>query len=87
MIDYLKKFEKTLVVTLVILMSLVLLLTTIDLGGVIVKNILTPPVGLLEIAELKDILGLFLMVLVGLELLEIIKIYFKTKLSRQRFWY
>jgi uncharacterized membrane protein (DUF373 family) len=52
------------------MMALVLLLSTIELGWVIVKDIVTPPIFLLEIDELLDIFGLFMLVIIGIELLE-----------------
>ena len=75
--DLLKKFEKAITVTLVVMMAIVVLLATIELGWIIIKDIITPPVFLLEIEELLDIFGLFLLVLIGVELLETIKAYLK----------
>jgi uncharacterized membrane protein (DUF373 family) len=77
MLDLLKKFEKMVTGTLVVLMAVVVLLATIELGWIIVQDIFTPPVFLLEIDELLDIFGLFLLVLIGVELLETIKAYLK----------
>jgi len=80
MLDLLKKFEKGVTVTLVVLMALVVLLATVELGWIIVKDIITPPAFLLEIDELLDIFGLFLLVLIGVELLETIKAYVKENI-------
>ncbi|NTW60702.1 MAG: phosphate-starvation-inducible PsiE family protein [Nitrospirae bacterium] len=77
MLELLKKFEKAVTVTLVVMMAVVVLLATIELGWIIVKDVITPPVMLLEINELLDIFGLFLLVLIGVELLETIKAYLK----------
>jgi len=77
MLELLKKFEKAITATLVVLMAIVVLLATIELGWIIVQDIVTPPVFLLEINELLDIFGLFLLVLIGVELLETIKAYLK----------
>jgi len=79
MLEQLKKFEKAVTVTLVVMMAIVVLLATIELGWIIVKDIITPPVMLLDINELLDIFGLFLLVLIGVELLETIKAYLKEK--------
>jgi uncharacterized membrane protein (DUF373 family) len=79
MIHYIKKFEKFIILTLVVMMALVLLLSTIDLGWVIYKDVVSAPIFLLEIDELLEIFGLFLLVLIGVELLETI---FKTYLSQ-----
>jgi uncharacterized membrane protein (DUF373 family) len=76
MIALIKKFEKFLIFSLVVMMAIVLLLATIELGWIIVKDIATPPLFLLEIDELIEIFGLFMLVLIGIELLEtIIKTY------------
>ena len=57
---------------LVVLMAVVLLLSTIELAWVIIKDIITPPIILLEIDELLEIFGLFMLVLIGIELLDTI---------------
>jgi uncharacterized membrane protein (DUF373 family) len=75
MIAALKFFEKLVVFSLVGMMALVVALATLELGWVLVKDIITPPVFLLEINELLDIFGLFLLVLIGIELLDTIKSY------------
>lgn len=72
---YLKRFEITIIVALVVMMVLIILLATIELGYIIVKDIITPPIALLDINELLDIFGFFLLVLIGVELLETIKAY------------
>jgi uncharacterized membrane protein (DUF373 family) len=60
---------------LALMMSLVIFLSTIELSWIILKDIITPPVFLLDINELLDIFGLFLLVLIGIELLYTIKTY------------
>ena len=75
MLKQLKRFEKLIVSSLIIMMFLVLFLATIELGWIIIKDIITPPIVLLEINELLEIFGLFLLVLIGIELLEMIKVY------------
>ena len=69
MIGHIKNFEKFIILTLVIMMALVLLLSTIELGWIILKDIFSPPFFLLEIEELLEIFGLFLLVLIWVELL------------------
>ena len=75
MLDYIKKFEQIIVISLLAMMVLTILLSTIELGWIIVKDIVTEPVLLLEINELLEIFGMFLLVLIGIELLETIKAY------------
>ena len=79
MIDFLKKFERFIVHTLIIMMGLTVLLATVELGWIIIKDIITPPIVLLEINELLEIFGFFLLVLIGVELLETIKAYLVEK--------
>ena len=78
MFEYLRKFKKILISSLTLMMAFVLLLSTIELGWVIVKDVITPPVFILDINELLDIFGLFMLVLIGVELLETIM---KTSLT------
>lgn len=76
MIEKIKKFERLIVLSLVLMMTLVLLLATFELAWIIIKDIISPPVFLLEINELLEIFGLFMLVLIGVELLEtIVKTY------------
>lgn len=76
MIEAIKRFEKVILISLLVMMSLVVLLATIELGWIIIKDIITPPFFLLEINELFEIFGLFMLVLIGVELLEtIVKTY------------
>ncbi|MFZ5450713.1 MAG: phosphate-starvation-inducible PsiE family protein [Thermodesulfobacteriota bacterium] len=72
---YLKLFEKFIVCSLLIMMAITILLATVDLGWIIVKDISTPPVFLISVNELLEIFGMFLLVLIGIELLETIKTY------------
>ena len=71
----LKFFGKLIIFALVGMMALEVALATIELGWIIVKDIITPPIFLLDSNELLDIFGLFLLVLVGIELLDTIKTY------------
>lgn len=76
MIVYIKKFEKGVILSLVLMMALVLFLSTLELAWIIIKDILSPPVFMLEIEELLDLFGIFMLVLIGIELLEtIVKTY------------
>jgi len=61
------------------MMAAVVLLTTIELGWIIAKDVLTPPVFLLEIGEILELFGLFLLVLIGIELMHSVKIFIKRR--------
>jgi len=80
--NHFKTFEKIVIWALTIMMALVLLLATLDLAYLIVKDILRSPFFLLDVKDLLDIFGLFLLVLIGIELLETIKTYLVEHLIR-----
>lgn len=75
MLVFLKRFERVIVTALIVLMVMVIALATIEVGWLILQDILSPPVFLLEIDELLDIFGKFLLVLVGIELLYTLRAY------------
>lgn len=75
MLPYLKKFERVIMTALIVMMILVVFLASIELGWLIIWDIITPPYILLEIHELLDIFGLFLLVLLGIELIHTLKTY------------
>jgi len=73
----LKKFEHYIVLGLLAMMALVVLLGTVELAVIIVQRVLTdqPKILLLNIPDMLEIFGFFMMILIGLELIETIKIY------------
>jgi len=76
---YLEKVERVIVLSLLVMMVAVVFLSTVELGWLIIKDIITPPVFLLDIDELLDVFGMFLLVLIGVELLETVKMYLTQK--------
>ena len=76
MIDYLKKFERIITGILIVMLAMVVILSVIDLGWFLIQGVLKPPLFILEIEDLLKIFGFFLLVLIGLELLETIKCYY-----------
>lgn len=85
MIEWIKKFERVVIMALVVMMALVLLLATVELGWIIAKDVLSPPLFILEINELLEIFGLFLLVLIGVELLDtIVKSYLRQSCDHAR---
>lgn len=77
MTQIIKKFERAVVVSLVVMMMAVVALSTLELGWIIVKDMVTPPILLLEVDELLEIFSFFLLILIGVELLETIKAYLR----------
>ncbi len=74
-----KKIEEIMMVILTIMMLIVVILSVVELGWILFKDILSPPILILEFEELLEIFGTFLLVLIGIELLETIKVYVTKK--------
>ena len=72
---FLGLFERLIVGSLILMMIVVILLSTIELGRILVLDIITPPNYLLDINELLDVFGFFMLILIGVELLETIRAY------------
>ena len=79
MLKLTEKFERAVNVALLAMLALVVLLATVDLGWIILKDMLTPPMFLLDVDELLELFGAFLLVMIGLELLDTVKIYITQK--------
>jgi len=70
------RVERFIVIALLAMMVLVVFLGTVELAVVIAEEMLNPPrFILLDVKELLTIFGFFLMILIGLELIETIKTY------------
>ncbi len=74
-LEMLGRFEKCIVIFLVGLLVLTVALATIELMVTLVEDIAAHPRHLLGIDDLLDVFGMFLLVLLGLELLETTKAY------------
>ncbi len=79
MLSWMKKFEMLVVRILIVMMGIVLSLAVIDLGWLIVKDIIESRYFLLSVEQLLELFGLFLLVLIGLELLETVMKTYITK--------
>lgn len=72
MFGLIKSYEKMMIRILMVMMAVVLALSTIDLGWRIVRSIIQPPLIFMNIDQLLELFGLFMLVIIGLELLETI---------------
>ena len=73
--NFLGKFERLIVLTLMVFMMIAVLLATIEVGVILWQQMLEPPLMLLNVKEMMKVFGFILMVIIGLELLETIKAY------------
>lgn len=79
---YLQKFERVMTTLLIAMLAVVVALSTVDLAWMLFKDIVSPPMGLLDVDELLDVFGAFLLVLIGIELLETLKAYVRERETR-----
>ena len=70
-------FERILIYILILMMVGVLVLAAIELGYYLVNSIIKSDFMLIDLDALMDLFGLFLLVLIGIELLDTIKIYLR----------
>jgi uncharacterized membrane protein (DUF373 family) len=75
MLPAFEKVKALILQTIIVLMTLTVIFSTVDLAWLLIKDLLTPPTFLLDAKELKEIFGLFLLVLIGLELVESMQAY------------
>ena len=70
-----KLFERVVVISLLGMMMFAVLASTIQLAFLLVHELFKEPLMRLNVDEMLKVFGFFLMVLIGLELLETIKAY------------
>src|SRR5690554_3709929 len=75
-----RKVEKAIIMVLIFLMFLVLITATIDLGLYLFRSIYKAEYFLMDFDALIDVFGAFLLVLIGIELLDTIKVYLRRNL-------
>jgi len=73
--EILHTFTRFIILALIAMMMLAVLLSTVELLIILVIELLKPPKYLLGIENLLEIFGFFMMILIGLELLESIRTY------------
>lgn len=80
MFKYLKILQRFIIVLLLFIMSLILLLATIDLGFFIIKNIFQGQLGQFSFSSLGELFSIFLVILIGIELLEAVKAFLQKEI-------
>ena len=72
-----RKVEKFIIYTLIIMMAGILILATFELGYYLFRSIINSDYLLIDLDELMDLFGVFMLVLIGIELLDTIKVYLR----------
>ncbi len=76
----LKKFEHFIIISLLLMMGMVVFLGTIELLVLLLQKIFQPPIfPFLNIEEILDIFGFFLIILIGIELMEATRVYLQEE--------
>lgn len=75
-----RKIEKIIIYSLIIMMVGILLLATVELGYYLVRSIIGSDYLLIDLNELMDLFGVFMLVLIGIELLDTIKVYLRSNI-------
>lgn len=78
------KIQKFIVLVLTALLVVVVVLSTLHLGALIAVRIWGPPRFLIPVEGLLDIFGYFLLVLIGVELLETLRAYIRKDVIHVR---
>jgi uncharacterized membrane protein (DUF373 family) len=80
----LTKAQKLIALVLAVLLILVVVLSTVDLGFLIAREIWKPPRFLIPVQGLLEIFSFFLLILICVELLETLKAYVKKDVIHVR---
>lgn len=85
MLNFLKYVERFIIGGILIVMSVILVLAFIDIVYEIYKKIIEEPIFIIDSSGLMGLFSLFLVLLIGLELLETVKAYLKEDIVHVEF--
>ncbi len=80
-----KYIEKGIIWGVLLIMSTILILAFVDIVWEIKERIISPPMFIIDASGLMDLFSLFLLLLIGLELLETVKAYLKDDIVHVEF--
>ena len=80
----LTKVQRLIVCAMIVFLTVVIVLSTVHLGVLIAQEIWTPPRFLIPVQGLLEVFSYFLLVLIGVELLETLKGYIKNEVIHVR---
>jgi uncharacterized membrane protein (DUF373 family) len=85
MLKLLKYIERILIWGIITVIATILILAFLDIVYEISTKIISPPLMIIDAGGLMDLFSLFLVLLIGLELLETVKAYLKDDLLHVEF--
>jgi uncharacterized membrane protein (DUF373 family) len=80
-----KRFELVVVAVLMGLLLLIVAISTVELGWLLLRDVSTIRTLVLDVDEMLDLFGFFLLVLIGLELVTTLKLYFRKGMIQVEF--
>jgi len=80
--DYVALFERVITTVLLVMMALLVVLATVALAYTLIRDFFSAPPALLDIHEIVGGFGMFLLVLIGLELLETVRSFAREPVIR-----
>ncbi len=85
MLSLIKYIERFLIWGVLLVMSILLILAFVDVAWEIKEKIIASPMFIIDASGLMDLFSLFLVLLIGLELLETVKAYLKEDIVHVEF--
>jgi uncharacterized membrane protein (DUF373 family) len=85
MVKLIENIERTLIWGVILVMTIILILAFVDILYVIHQKVLQAPVLIIDANGLMSLFSLFLVLLIGLELLETVKAYLKEDVVHVEF--
>jgi uncharacterized membrane protein (DUF373 family) len=82
MLEIIKGIERLLIAGILVVFCIILVLSFVDVVYVIYLDVIAPPLFIIDSERLMELFSLFLIILIGLELLETIKVYLKEDLLK-----
>lgn len=76
MVKIMLAFEKGVAIALCVILSVIIVLSTIHWGSVVVGEIIVHPYHLIDIHKLLELLGTLIMIVIAIELLATMRIFF-----------
>lgn len=77
---YVKILQRIIIILLLFIMSLILLFATFNVIYFIVKNMIEQPITLFTADNLMELFSIFLVILIGIELLETVKAFLEKEI-------
>lgn len=75
----LRRFKILLLLGLLVFMNFMVLVTALEVAYFFIRDLLSPPLLVLEINEILDLFSLFLLVLIGVELADTVQAYLEDE--------